>query len=126
MSMGLAGCSTDRTDLTAPTGQTPVEANFDFVGQQTTINNYNVHFDGRLVSGGNTTFTYTVTGTGAGSSMTQFTVELCGWDRPVDQAPLGRLDARQRAPEEQQFARPHRPHPAREEPRRTAVGSEPP
>jgi len=47
-----------------------------FVPDQTVINNFNVHFDGRTVAGGNTTFTYTVSGTGVDPSMSHFTIEL--------------------------------------------------
>ena len=71
------GCSTDQNDLVAPASENVGPA-LGFIADQSVINNYNVHFDGRVVAGGNTTFTYTVSGTGVGSSMSHFTVELPG------------------------------------------------
>jgi hypothetical protein len=75
----MAGCSADPTDvsqshepvLTPALAPTP-----SFISDETTINHYVVRFDGRTVSGGNTTFTYNVRGTGVAPSMTHFTVEL--------------------------------------------------
>src|SRR5262245_8811657 len=40
------------------------------------IGNYNVHYDGRTVAGGQTTFAYTVSGTGTGSGINHFVVSL--------------------------------------------------
>jgi hypothetical protein len=40
------------------------------------INNYLVHFDGRVFDGNQTTFQYTVTGTGVEPALSHFTIEL--------------------------------------------------
>jgi hypothetical protein len=86
----VAGCSTDQNNFVAPTNEAVGPA-LGFIADQTVINNYNVHFDGRTVSGGNTTFTYTVSGTGATApSMSHFTVEVpaCA-GTPVSFNPVG-------------------------------------
>ncbi|HXV13324.1 MAG TPA: SdrD B-like domain-containing protein [Candidatus Krumholzibacteria bacterium] len=78
-SVAFAGCSADRTDVSSPVGnESPVvhAPLASFVSQETTINNFVVRFDGRTVSGGNTTFTYTVRGTGVDPNLSHFTVEL--------------------------------------------------
>ncbi|HEU4929818.1 MAG TPA: SdrD B-like domain-containing protein [Candidatus Krumholzibacteria bacterium] len=83
------GCSTDRNDFVTPTSEA-VGPMLGFVADQTVINNFNVHFDGRTVSGGNTTFAYTVSGTGVDPSMSHFTIELppCA-GAPVSYSPVG-------------------------------------
>lgn len=75
----LAGCSADPADVSSPVGNESLVASApatSFVSQETTINNFVVRFDGRTVSGGNTTFTYTVRGTGVEPNLSHFTVEL--------------------------------------------------
>jgi hypothetical protein len=41
-----------------------------------TIGNYDVHYDGRTVAGGQTTFAYTVSGAGVGSGINHFVIQL--------------------------------------------------
>ncbi len=83
------GCSTDQNELVAPTSEA-VGPTFSFVADQAVINHFNVHFDGRTVAGGNTTFTYTVSGTGVDPSMSHFSIELppCA-GAPVSYSPVG-------------------------------------
>jgi hypothetical protein len=92
-SLAMAGCSADPTDV-SPTTEAmlapAVSPTPSFVSEETTINNYVVHFDGRTVSGGNTTFTYTVRGTGVDPSLSHFTIELpaCA-GAPLSYSPTG-------------------------------------
>lgn len=94
VSVALAGCSTDPADVSSPVAgdvlAPSVVAASGFVAQEVMINNYIVRFDGRTVSGGSTTFTYTVHGTGVDPSLSHFTVELppCA-GAPVSYSPTG-------------------------------------
>jgi SdrD B-like domain len=89
----MAGCSADPTDVsqsTEPVLTPALVPTPSFISDETTINHYVVHFDGRTVSGGNTTFTYTVRGTGVDPSLSHFSVELpaCAGE-PVSYSPTG-------------------------------------
>jgi hypothetical protein len=78
-SVAFAGCSADPSDMSSPVGNESLVAHApltSFVSHETTINNFVVRFDGRTVSGGNTTFTYNVRGTGVEPNLSHFTVEL--------------------------------------------------
>ena len=89
----MAGCSADPTDVSQsnePVLTPALVPTPSFISDETTINHYVVHFDGRTVSGGNTTFTYTVRGTGVDPSLSHFTLELpaCA-GAPVSYSPTG-------------------------------------
>jgi hypothetical protein len=64
---------------TAPSAPVPQAAGKDPVttaATQQTVNGYVVHYDGRSVSDGNTTFSYTVTGTAQAQQLTHFAIEV--------------------------------------------------
>lgn len=72
------GCSRDnRPDGMSNTS--PLAPSFtttSFVSDDVVINYYNVHFNGRTFENNQTTFSYTVTGTGVDPSLNHFTIEL--------------------------------------------------
>ena len=74
------GCAmespTDSTSPAIPAFSPSVVTVTGFVSDETIINHYSVHFDGRTYANDQTTFTYTVRGTGVDPSLSHFTVEL--------------------------------------------------
>jgi hypothetical protein len=74
----LASCSSEPP--TEPAGALPGAADrpgvVDKTANQTLINNYIVQYDGRTFTGGETTFRYTVYGTGVDPALSHFTLEL--------------------------------------------------
>ena len=75
----LASCSREESPLAVSAGQPTDDTTFDPVitsAPGVTINNYIVHFDGRTYAADQTTFTYTVTGTGTEPALSHFTIEL--------------------------------------------------
>jgi len=75
----LASCSREESPLVVSTDRQTDDATFGSViksAPDITINNYEVHFDGRTYVDDQTTFTYTVTGTGIEPALSHFTIEL--------------------------------------------------
>ena len=79
LAITLAGCGVRQTP-TSPNGSmsgvssgrraAPTASASQIIG------NYNVRYDGRTVAGGQTTFAYTVSGTGAGTGINHFVIQL--------------------------------------------------
>ena len=75
----LASCSREESPLAVSADRPTNDATFDPVitsAPGVTINNYDVHFDGRTYADDQTTFTYTVSGTGIEPALSHFTIEL--------------------------------------------------
>ncbi len=84
----LASCSRDES----PTGWAPSPGGLapDKSMPGGLVNNYEIHFDGRTMAGGNTVFTWTVRGTGVEPALSHFMIQLpaCA-PEPVGYDPAG-------------------------------------
>lgn len=75
----LVGCGVRRTPTSPGGSMSGVSSGrraAPSVASSQTIGDYDVRYDGRTVAGGQTTFAYTVSGTGVGSGINHFVIQL--------------------------------------------------